>query len=342
VKKEENIPQIIKKYLTGESNREELHKAISYFKDPRQDQTIENLISETWGKNQFHIPGEYECKDIQTILERIHEKIEPELHEIRQQKTRRLFINISRIAAILVIGVFMGILVNTLKKEAPIVYTSLTPKGSVSQMILPDSTIVYLNSDTELKFTYNSLKRRREVFLDGEAWFQVSGNKKKPFVVHTAWYDVVVTGTEFNVKAYKEENDIVTTLESGSVVIPSTGKFSMKSSVMLAPGEQLIFNQEKQTVTTRKVKTGYYTSWKENKLIFINMSLGELITLLERKYDVDIEVVEGSILDYHYDGTIKNENILEIMDLIKITLPIDYKIVGQKIQITKKTRRALK
>jgi ferric-dicitrate binding protein FerR (iron transport regulator) len=169
----------------------------------------------------------------------------------------------------------------------------------------------------------------------------VNENRKKPFVVHTAYYDIVVTGTEFNVKAYRDEKESVTTLEQGSVLVRSD-KIRSESPGMLVPGEQLVFNQEKQTFTTHRVKTSYYTSWKENKLIFINMNLSELIKLLERKYDVDIEVSHNSLLNYHYDGTIKNESILEIMDLIKITLPIDYEIVGQKILITKKTGRTKK
>ncbi len=336
MKTEENIRQIIKKYLTGESSREELFEAISYFEDSRQSHAIENLLSEMWGKNQFSIPGEYENKNIPAILNRIHEKIEPELYEIRKRKIRKLLIDFSRVAAVLVVGVVIGILVNTLKKDDSFDYTSMTPKGSISQMILPDNTMVYLNSDTELKFSYNRSKRSREVFLDGEAWFRVNENSKEPFVVHTAFYDIVVTGTEFNVKAYKDEKESITTLEKGSVLIRSE-KFGMKSSGMLVPGEQVILNREKQTFTTHRVKTSYYTSWKENKLIFINMNMREFIQLLERRYDVDIEVSDKSLLNYHYDGTIKNESILEIMDLIKITLPIDYKVAGQKILIIKKT-----
>ena len=336
---EENIPVIIKKYLQGISSRDELFKAISYFKHPGLSHAIENLLNVTWEKDQFSIPDEYESKNISTILNLSHEKIEPELREIRRRKARQLFIQVSRIAALLVIGIFMGILVNNFTREDPIVYRSMTPKGSISQMILPDSTMVYLNSDTELRFSYNPSKRRREVFLDGEAWFQVSENKKNPFVVSTNFYDVVVTGTEFNVKAYKEEKEIVTTLVSGSVVIPSTEKFSMKSSRILVPGEQFVFDRESKSITTQTVRTGDYTSWKDNKLIFINMNLADLITLLERKYDVDIEVVDKSILNYLYDGTIKNESILYIMELIKVTMPIDYKVVGQKIQITKKQGR---
>lgn len=78
-----------------------------------------------------------------------------------------------------------------------------------------------------------------------------------------------------------------------------------------------------------------YSSWKENKLIFINMSLKELIVLLERKYGVDIEVNDESILDFHYDGTIKDETVLEMMEILQQTLPIHFEIQNQKIQITK-------
>ena len=79
-----------------------------------------------------------------------------------------------------------------------------------------------------------------------------------------------------------------------------------------------------------------FTAWKDNKLIFINMNLKELIVVLERKYGVDIEITDNIILDYHYDGAIKNETILEVLDLLKETLPINYKIEDQSILITKK------
>ena len=112
----------------------------------------------------------------------------------------------------------------------------------------------------------------------------------------------------------------------------------MNSDKILAPGQQLLYNREKHTIITSNVETRYFTSWKYNKLIFINMSLKELVILLERKYGVDIEVSDNSILTYHYDGTITNESILEVMELIKVTLPIQYKVVGQTIQITKTSK----
>jgi len=230
----------------------------------------------------------------------------------------------------------IGFSVQYFKKAEPVYFTSIAPKGSVSQMVLPDNSIVYLNAGSQLKYTVEGLTRKREVFIDGEAWFDVTKNEKKPFVVHTPFYDVNVLGTQFNVKAYKTDAEIVTTLEEGSVQIASSENFKMAENKTLCPGEQIVYNSVKNAIQVKKVETRMFTAWKDNKLIFINMNLKELIVILERKYGVDIQVTNDLILDYHYDGTIKNETILEVLDLLKETLPIKYKIEGQTILITKK------
>ena len=229
----------------------------------------------------------------------------------------------------------MGISLEYLKKPEPVYYTSVAPKGSVSQLILPDQSMVYLNAGSELKYSAVGSNGPREVFLVGEGWFDVAKNEKKPFIVHTPSYDIHVTGTQFNVKAYQADDEFVTTLEEGTVQITSSENMKMKGTQELRPGEQLIYHKQKNVVEINNVNTRMFTSWKDNKLIFINMNLKELIVLLERKYGVDIKVTDNVILDYHYDGTIKDETILEVLDLLKETLPVKYKIEGQTILITK-------
>lgn len=241
------------------------------------------------------------------------------------------------IAAALVIGLFIGIHISSLKsKSEPIYYTAHSPKGSVSELILPDGSVIFLNADSRIKYNIEGEKGTREVFLTGEAWFDVAKNKKKPFVVHTPFYDVNVTGTQFNVKAYETDKEVTTTLEEGKVVIHSTASFTLAEDLLLKPGEQMVFNKETNSANIKTVNTKWFTSWKDNKLIFVNMNLKELIVLLERKYGVEIDVDNKEILKLHIDGTIKNESIIEIMEIMKKTLPIDYKIVGQKIEITNK------
>jgi len=248
----------------------------------------------------------------------------------------RLSVRFAQWAAILIVGLLLGYYFDAFKKESsPIYYTSVTPKGSVSEMLLPDGTHIFLNSGSKIKYSVDGVNNMREIFLDGEAWFQVAKMKEKPFLVHTSMYDVLVTGTTFNVKAYPNENDVTTTLEEGHVSVKSSENLKLAEDIMLKPGEQLVYNTESKNIQVQEVNTKWYTSWKDNKLVFVNMSLKDLAVLLERKYGIEIEIGDQSILDYHYDGTIKDETILEILEILKRTLPIQYRIVNQKVVIQK-------
>ena len=254
-----------------------------------------------------------------------------------RRNNKRLINTILQIAAIWILGLLVGIFFKPQKASniEPVYYATHSPKGSISEMILPDGSVIYLNSDSRIEYSMEGNKKGiREVFLTGEAWFDVAKNKKKPFIVHTPVYDVTVTGTQFNVKSYLSDEEITTTLEKGQVVINSNNKFKLKEDVVLKPGEQVVLNKVSRELTIKEVNTKWFTSWKDNKLIFVNMKLKDLEVLLERKYGVDIEVKNKDILNLHFDGTIKNESILEILEVIKKALPINYKIVGQHIEIT--------
>ena len=241
-----------------------------------------------------------------------------------------------RFAAILIIGLVMGgLVINYSQKKEPVFITTVAPKGSISQMVLADSTIVYLNAGSEIRYSPETENKNREVFLKGEAWFNVTRNYKKPFVVHTQCYDVNVTGTQFNVKSYKNDSQITTTLEEGEVIISSGDQFQLAENITLKPGEQAVYDKNKHNLVIKKVDPKRFTSWKESKLIFLNLSFEELIVLLERKYGVDIEVEDQEVLKYHYTGTIKNESIIEILDIVKQSLPIEYGIDGQEIRISR-------
>lgn len=337
--RENRIRTLIRKYIKGTSSRQEFKETINLLKkkeDSALNQEIEMILEEIWEEEEFTESPEEVKNNFSNMLKQIHRQIDSGESSLRNQGTVIKLKNIIKVAAILVLGIGIGLIATLLKRPEPQYITTFVPKGSINQLILPDSTIVYLNSGSELRYSLYEHGSEREVFLDGEAWFNVTENQKKSFIVHTPYYDVYVTGTKFNVKAYREDNEIVTTLEHGSVFIPSNERFKMKSGKFLLPGEQLIYNREKHSISKNKVEISIYSAWKENKLIFINMSLKELIIMLERKYGVDIEVSDTSIFKYHYDGTIRNESILEIMDLLQLTLPIQYEIVDNTVKIKRK------
>lgn len=255
----------------------------------------------------------------------------------KKTEKRYKIVSWSRVAAVLAVGLLIAnLLVQNFKTEEPVFFTSIAPKGSVAQTILPDGTMIYLNSGSEIKYNVTANTKQRDAYINGEAWFDVEKDKNRPFVVHTPYYDVKVLGTQFNVKTYEDEELIVTTLEEGSILILASEKLKLKEDIVLKPGEQVLFNKVERKIYKTKVDTRVYTSWRKNKLIFLDMTFGELVKLLERKYGVEIDVIDSSILDEHYSGTIKNETILEILNVIQYTHPIKYKVEGQKIIIQKK------
>ena len=327
-----SIKALILAHLDGKLTGEDLKKLTDWLTDSRENVRYYAQIKDLW---------EASLTDASRIAETEKEWAKL-IQKIKKEVRHNMFLHhtnlqiIWRFAAILIIGIVMGVLVVKYTSERPPLYiTAVAPKGSVTQMILADNTLVYLNAGTEIRYSPESEQKKREVFLNGEAWFDVAKQKNSPFVVHTSLYDINVTGTRFNVKSYDSDTEITTTLEEGEIRINATEKFQLAEAIILKPGEQAALDKNTKQINIKQVDTKLFTSWKDNKLIFLNMNFKELIVLLERKYGVEIEINNQGILKYHYTGTIKNESILEILEIIKHTLPIQYKIEGQKIIINK-------
>jgi ferric-dicitrate binding protein FerR (iron transport regulator) len=327
-----NSPEeILQKAVETELSEKEREEMLSLFHKAELEYRLKGKLMEILEMTDDTATEDF---DLNHFSERIMARIQEPV-KTRPVRTIRIKPWL-KVAAALVLGLVAGKLWFVQKEEPETIqFTSVSPKGSVSQSILPDSTFLYLNSGSTLRYHFNKKEKKREIFLEGEAWFQVHKSAGQQFVVHTNSYDVTVTGTEFNVKAYNEDREAAITLEKGSVTV-SSGKIRLQEPVMLHPGEQLSFNRESREIVVKKVITQWYTSWKDNKLIFVNMNLSELMVLLERKYGVDIRIDDQRILNYHYDGTLKNETILEVLNLLRETLPIQYVIKNQTIEIRKR------
>ncbi|RIH63993.1 DUF4974 domain-containing protein [Mariniphaga sediminis] len=328
-----SIKAIIINHLEGSLSGEELKRLHQWLARSDDNRRYYSRIKDLWESSVSDADRFAETdKEWGRFLARVTESYQ---YNIFRFKTN--FQIFYRFAAILIIGLIVGALVmNYIPSGEPLHISSMAPKGSISQMVLDDSTIVFLNADSKIRYSRGIRKSEREIFLEGEAWFNVAKNKSRTFIVHTSTYDVQVTGTKFNVKSYEEENKVITTLEEGRVVIASSKNCQLNEPVIMKPGEQVVLDKLSNEISVRKVDPSVYSSWKDNKLIFLNMKLDELVVLLEREYGVDIEVDDLRILKYHYTGTIKNETIIEILEIIKNTLPIEYNIEGQTIHIQNK------
>ena len=325
---QDKLKEILEKGLNQNYSNPDRQEMLALFYD--QDSEYE-LKKELYDRLQKTEAVELD----EELVERLLKEMWLKLQKKEQKPIKRVLVPIVRIAAVLVIGLFIGILFNDFgKEEIPVYYSANCPKGSVTSLVMPDSTIIYLNADSEIKYSMNGLDGMRQVYLNGEAWFDVTQNQENPFVVHTSTYDVKVTGTQFNVKAYQSEKFVSTTLEEGEVKIVAAEQFALEDEITLKPGEQAVFDKVRKVVVIKDVDTERFTSWKDNKLMFMDMQFNELITLLERKYGVEMLVKDKELLKLHFNGVLKNETILEVMEILKVTLDVNYEVIDQKIEIT--------
>ncbi|MEE4287339.1 MAG: FecR family protein [Mariniphaga sp.] len=229
-----------------------------------------------------------------------------------------------RLAAPLAAAFFIGFVLATLvvwntgrpEKLNTVQQKISAPYGARTQFMLPDSSIVWLNSGSELLFPSNFYSKRG-VTLTGEAYFEVKKGEM-PFLVSTVYGDVKVKGTSFNVKAYRDDL-FETTLVKGQVnVLAKKG-----DEVALLPGYQAVYT--KNGFNVNKVETEMHTSWTKGQLIFRKEHLPKMAHRLERWYNVKIELDNDTRLeDIHYTATIEMESFSEVLNLLKVTAPVDY------------------
>lgn len=202
----------------------------------------------------------------------------------------------------------------------------VVPDGQKSKVILSDGTQVWLNSGSTLSVSMDN-GNRRKVQLTGEAYFDVTKDKKVPFLVETKDYSVKVYGTQFNVRAYNDQNESETILKEGSVSILTNSKEEIK----MTPSQRFFLDSVKKH-TISEVNPDLYLSWKDNVLKINNEKLQDLVIRMEHWYGVKIQIDDYErVKDLKYTLTIKTESLREMLDLMNYATPISYKIEGENV-----------
>ena len=207
---------------------------------------------------------------------------------------------------------------------------SIAPLGQKSQLVLADGTRAFLNSGTVLRYNNRFGKRNRKIELVGEAYFEVTKNRKIPFIINTSDIEIKVLGTKFNVAAYPNDPVIETYVNEGKVNVRDRNS---EKSLILTAHQKASFLKEKKLLTLSEVHDDNLTSWKENILYFDNENFRNIIKKLERWYDVSIRLEGKDSIDDRFTLTIKDESLREVLDLIRLTTPIHYKIEEGKVTI---------
>lgn len=332
MKEEEKVEfqNLIIKFFAGEITDNEMIELISLLKQNPENRRIFDEENELWQEASFttkleKFKPDTAWKDLSNRLG--FDKSTGKSFSIISKNNFRILIAAATVACLIAIG-GVGLWLNQkqsvqLAGSASTIVT--TNEGEKSHVLLPDSTRIFLNSGSKLE--YNGLYNinERVVKLSGEAYFDVHTNPEKPFVVQIAHMSIVATGTHFNILSYSNEDRVETTLEEGKVSIHIKGH----ESINLKSGEQVVYFNKSGKVEIKEVPTGTYTSWKENKLRFINTPFEETLRKIARKYNVTFEYTSKDLLNLKYTATFIDESVDDVMQMLETVSPITYKIYNR-------------
>jgi len=215
------------------------------------------------------------------------------------------------------------------KVSRPLFNTIRVPKGAEYDLVLSDSTRVFLNAMSEFSYPVQFTGETREVELKGEAYFEVS-HSGSPFIVNTGRVNVEVMGTEFNINAYENTKKIITTLVEGKVKVAAAG--TPGEGRLLQPEEQAVFSLMDGNIEVEKVDVLLFTSWKDGEFNFYDARLEDIMTTLTRWYSADVFYMNPSVKDLRFSGSLdKYGDIGQILDIIKATNKVGIEINGTAI-----------
>lgn len=310
-KEEDNFLELVTGKLFAETEKEE-EKILEELRRDEKNKILYNEVQEIHEK----LPG------IKPLLGVSSVRSWAIVNNYFHQKKIRLFYNISKYAAIIILAFFIGTLININWKsntDQPLFSEINVPLGQMSNITLYDGTQVWLNSGTTLKYANDFGRKSRKIILDGEAFFKVK-HDKVPFQVQLKNCEVEVLGTSFNVKSFLDEDFSEVTLVEGSVKMNT---LSGKEIVRLLPSQRITLSEDLKNNNMKTVDTDFYRSWIEGKIVFKEECLADVVQRLERWYNVEIQLSNPQIGNLRFTGTIlKNKPFNQIAKAFEMLLPI--------------------
>lgn len=215
--------------------------------------------------------------------------------------------------------------------------TVIVPNGKRTQLTLSDNSTIWLNSGSKLIYPAKFASNIREVYLEGEAIFEVSHNNEKPFHVITKNVEVKVLGTVFDVCAYNDDATTSTILEKGSVELKyNNNSLLNKQKVVMTPGTIAVYDPKVRQLEQSKVNTHVYTSWREGYFVFEKQSLSEILKKISRYYDVSIELQDNTLENETFTGNLDLRNsAVQVLEVIGEIINARIEKKEDKIVITR-------
>lgn len=331
IMEQKEAKEFIIRYLDGDISNEEKSHLAQWIKSSEANTAFYSEVKDTWEAtivNANKVAGS--DMEWQKFKSRIQKGQKQVIHY-----SQRLVRTWQSVAALLVMllsitGWMLFQNIQQSKVLAAGVIKTVVPMGEKSQVILPDGTIVWINSGSELTYSNAFGLHARDVQLKGEAYFEVTKDAELPFRVMTKDCQIKVLGTQFNVKAYDDNSFTETALAEGSVALTS----NKGEMLVMKPGQVAITNPD-GTISFKELNVENLICWKDHILRFDNTPLADVVSQLERWYGVNIEIHHmDQLKDRRFTFTIKTETLGEILKVFQLVNPISYDITGDTVTIT--------
>lgn len=329
---------LLDRFMRGETLPEEEQLLLEWFRNSASKDEILEFYQQRWSEvPEDELPAEIQGRMYLRIKERMLEM--ENLHKEQEKRAFKLkssFMRFLPYAATILLCIsisFSFYLYTQNNLSASNEYIVSAEKGQRASVTLPDGTKVWLNSHTELRYKSDYGVKERNVFLNGEAYFEVSKDKEHRFVVNAGEMAVEALGTAFNVKAYNEDPDFVATLFEGSIKA-GTGD---DNNVILTPDQHVSLNRKSKSLTVGISENVLYARmWRNNELAFEKEKLDDIAVLLNRMYNVQLKFKSDKIRQYRFSGVIKNNSLDNVIEIISLTAPIIYESHGDTIILDEK------
>jgi ferric-dicitrate binding protein FerR (iron transport regulator) len=201
------------------------------------------------------------------------------------------------------------------------------PKGERVSVTLGDGTKIWLNAESRLTYPSRFASKNREIYIEGEAYFNVAKNKQKPFIVKNFLFDLQVTGTEFNIQAYSGENAEIS-LKEGEVIVNAANS---SNRILMKPNDRVLYTTDGKTIRKQSDMSAI-DSWTKDAIFLTGKSLSDIIKTLERKYNVSILLMDPGLSQVHFTCRTKpGTSIVEVLNLLKETQQINYEFKSNNL-----------
>ncbi len=347
--------KLLLRWLEEPSNNysiEELYTLLNTLRSKKSQSVINSFLEEKWNNSQNNIVEPLVSRD--DIFKKISAEItfrEQNKGELLKKRIRFVFGIATKAAAILFIPLIVAFFYVTssnfndsgmdgnrgalLSNTVVPVIDFYSPPGTRSKILLPDSSEVWLNSNSKISYTHGFGDHERVISLFGEAFFSVSKNEKIPFVVNVNDMNIMVTGTQFNVSAYSPDALVETVLVSGEVHLNYKNK-GKDRSVVMKPSQKAVLNRESNTLTVEEIDTKAYDSWKDGKLVFDNLTLVQVVDILERWFNVTIVIKNNKLKSYRFTATLDNRSLDQILMYLSFSSPMNYTFENNVVTLSER------